>query len=188
MRQLLVAGSLAVGLLSGCASIVSGTNQVLSVQAKKGNDAITGAACTLTNNKGTWFITTPGTVTVHRAYNDLNITCKKEGIDPGVVAVKSTTKGMAFGNLLFGGLIGVAVDTGSGAAYDYPSLITINMGMATTLSAPTAATPSTSDAPARAETVATTAAQSTTETSSTPDAPSPISAQAQPHGRRQLPK
>jgi hypothetical protein len=188
MRRLLVAGSLAVGLLSGCASIVSGTNQVLSVQARKGNDAVTGAACTLTNNKGTWFITTPGTVTIHRAYNDLNITCKKEGIDPGVAAIKSTTKGMAFGNLLFGGLIGVAVDTGSGAAYDYPSLITINMGIATTLSPPTTATQSTSDTPARTETVATTAAQSTTETSSTPDTPSPISAQAQPHGRRQLPK
>jgi len=120
--------------------------------------------------KGTWFITTPGTATVHRAYNDLNITCKKEGIDPGVAAIKSTTKGMAFGNLLFGGLIGVAVDTGSGAAYDYPSLITINMGIATTHSPPT------------------TAAQSTTEMSSIPDTSSPISAQAQPHGRRQLPK
>jgi hypothetical protein len=188
MRRLLVAGSLAVGSLSGCASIVSGTNQVLSVQARKGNDAVTGAACTLTNNKGTWFITTPGTVTVHRAYNDLNITCKKEGIDPGVAAINSTTKGMAFGNLLFGGLIGVAVDTGSGAAYDYPSLITINMGMATTLAPPTAATQLMSDAPARTETVATTAAQSTTETSSAPDTSSPISAQAQPHARRQLPK
>src|SRR5258708_3685243 len=52
------------------------------------------AACTLVNNKGTWYLTSPGTVAVHRSYQDLNVTCKKEGVDLGVVAVKSSTKAM----------------------------------------------------------------------------------------------
>ena len=46
----------------------------------------------------------------------------------GIAAVKSGTKAMAFGNILFGGIIGAAVDTSTGAAYDYPDLITIVMG------------------------------------------------------------
>lgn len=32
---------------------------------------------------------------------------------------------MAFGNLKFGGLIGAGVDIGTGAAYDYPQVISI---------------------------------------------------------------
>jgi hypothetical protein len=35
---------------------------------------------------------------------------------------------MAFGNIIFGGIIGGAIDAGSGAAYDYPPLITVLMG------------------------------------------------------------
>jgi len=35
---------------------------------------------------------------------------------------------MAAGNLIFGGVIGAAIDAGTGAAYDYPSLIQLIMG------------------------------------------------------------
>lgn len=41
----------------------------------------------------------------------------------------SHTKSLAFGNILFGGVIGAAVDVGSGAAYDYPSLISVQLGI-----------------------------------------------------------
>ncbi len=34
---------------------------------------------------------------------------------------------MAFGNILFGGIIGGAVDAGSGAAYDYPANIVVHL-------------------------------------------------------------
>jgi hypothetical protein len=74
-----------------------------------------------------FYVTTPGTVTINRAYDDLNVKCEKDGMQPGLAAVKSNTKGMAFGNILFGGVIGAAVDAGSGAAYDYPNLITVIM-------------------------------------------------------------
>jgi hypothetical protein len=46
---------------------------------------------------------------------------------------------MAFGNILLGGVIGAAVDVGTGAAYDYPSLITVLMGKTTTVTPPAAA-------------------------------------------------
>lgn len=131
-----IASTIGLLALSGCASIVAGSSQVVSLETRKGPDAVTGASCRLQNDKGTWFVTTPGTVTVHRAYDDLNIKCEKDGIEPGIATVKSSTKGMAFGNILAGGIIGAAVDMGTGAAYDYPPLITVSMGMAMTITPP----------------------------------------------------
>jgi phosphoketolase len=40
------------------------------------------------------------------------------------------------GNILFGGPIGAGVDMASGAAYDYPNLITVMMGSNTTVGTP----------------------------------------------------
>ncbi|WP_139217284.1 hypothetical protein [Collimonas sp. OK607] len=54
--------------------------------------------------------------------------CEKENIKPGLVNIKSSVKGMTFGNILVGGLIGVAVDQSSGAAFDYPAAIMVLMG------------------------------------------------------------
>lgn len=125
-------GALAsVAAISGCASIVNGTSQVISVQTVQNGNDIAGAACKLDNGKGTWFVKTPGTVTVHRAYDDLTIKCEKDGSEPGLATIKSSTKGMAFGNILFGGVIGAGVDMSTGAAYDYPPLITVSMGLTT---------------------------------------------------------
>lgn len=93
---------------------------------------VNGANCKLNNDKGTWYIQSPGSATVQRSYNDLNVRCEKDPLLPGLTTVKSSTKGMAFGNIIFGGFIGAAVDAGSGAAYDYPSLITVEMEQTTT--------------------------------------------------------
>jgi hypothetical protein len=109
----------------GCASIVSGTSQSITVEARANGDSVAGATCKLVNNKGTWYVTTPGSTTIHRSYEDLGVSCQKDAYAPGTVSAKSSTKGMAFGNILFGGLIGVGVDVGTGAAYDYPTLISV---------------------------------------------------------------
>lgn len=122
--------ALAAVTLSGCASIVTGHNQSLSVETRHKGQQVVGASCRLNNDKGTWFVTTPGSVVVRRSYDDLIVRCEKEPHEPGLVTVKSSTKGMAFGNILFGGIVGGAVDVASGAAYDYPSLITVEMGQA----------------------------------------------------------
>ncbi|WP_208325456.1 hypothetical protein [Paraburkholderia caballeronis] len=168
MRGVLATAVASVAALSGCASIVGGTNQVISVQTVKGADELAGAACKLENDKGTWFVRTPGTVTVHRAYGDLNIKCEKDGIDPGLATVKSSTKGMAFGNILFGGVIGTAVDMSSGAAYDYPPLITVSMGLTTIIEQPKKAPDGNAGQPAGAPAA----------TSATPTAQAPASSVA----------
>ncbi len=110
--------------LTGCASIVNGTHQTLAVSTPP----TTGASCTLTNSKGHWFVrSTPASIKVHRAYGDLTAVCRKHGYKSTSRTFKSRTKGMAFGNAVFGGVIGAGIDAGNGAAYDYPSDIAIPM-------------------------------------------------------------
>jgi hypothetical protein len=114
--------------VSGCASIMDGSQQTLSVRTVSGWKQVAGAQCMVDNNKGTWYVTTPGTVTVHRSYDPLNVVCHKAGYEGGITSVASSTKGMEFGNIIFGDLIGAEVDMGTGAAYDYPGLISVSMG------------------------------------------------------------
>jgi hypothetical protein len=131
----------ALSSLTGCASIVSGTSQVISVETLHSSGNVAGATCKLENDKGVYYVTTPGTVTVHRAYGDMNVKCEKPGFDTGLATVKSSTKGMMAGNILFGGVIGVGVDAASGAAYDYPALFQVMMGQQQALQAPAAPSP-----------------------------------------------
>src|SRR3978361_19553 len=63
MKFELVAAVAVLGVaLSGCATLVKGTTQSISVATPP----VTGATCTLTSSEGTWYITTPGSVTVHQ--------------------------------------------------------------------------------------------------------------------------
>jgi hypothetical protein len=105
MRLAALVAMTASSVLTGCASIVHGTNQVLSVEARNKNQPIPRASCKLENGKGVYYITTPGTVTVHRAHDDMKVKCEKEYSEPGLATVKSSTKPMAFGNILFGGAV-----------------------------------------------------------------------------------
>ncbi len=119
----------AISALSGCASIVNGHNQSVSVTTRSKGADLPGAKCSLSNDKGEWFTTTPGSVTVRRSFQDLAVNCAFGGLDAGIESAKSTTKPMVFGNILFGGVIGAGIDVASGAAYDYPEIIQVNMGL-----------------------------------------------------------
>ncbi|MDP1645404.1 MAG: hypothetical protein Q8L71_07870 [Thiobacillus sp.] len=120
------------------------------------------ANCKLTNNKGTWFVTSPGSVSVRRSYDDLLINCEKENQEPGLASVKSSTKAMAFGNIIFGGVIGAGVDVATGAAYDYPTMITVLMGDKITVEPPSTDKTKETQPQAAAGAVATVAASAPT--------------------------
>lgn len=131
MKKYSVLVVVAASQMVGCASIVNGQNQSVSVETRSDSGSISGANCKLSNNKGTWFLSSPGTTTVQRSFEDLSVKCEKETLEPGLLSVKSSTKAMAFGNILFGGPIGAGVDVATGAAYDYPAIITVFMPKAT---------------------------------------------------------
>lgn len=130
---------IAVVLLAGCASITGSTNQSVSVQTRlQTGKEVVGSACELANNKGKWFVTTPGSVPIHRSNDDLQVICNKDGMDAGRAAVVSDTKGAMFGNILFGGGIGAIIDHSNGSAYEYPGYIQVIMGAFSRLEQPKA--------------------------------------------------
>lgn len=109
-------------LLPSCASITSDKSQPVSVSTCD----VTGAQCELVNGEGKFYVSsTPGTVVVRHSSSDLLVTCRKEGYQPATGLFKRSHKGMAWGNILAGGIIGYAVDRGTGAAFQYDSDINI---------------------------------------------------------------
>ncbi|MCY0386492.1 hypothetical protein OVY01_04390 [Robbsia sp. Bb-Pol-6] len=101
--------------------------QSVSIQTQSADGKmINGASCKLQNAKGTWYMTTPGSLVVHRAYGDLSISCKKFGDPFGDATAISSVRGWMFGNIVFGGFIGAGVDLGTGAGFNYPVDITVS--------------------------------------------------------------
>ena len=107
-------------MLNNCASITESKNQSMSVSTGE----VTGAMCTLSNSKGSYYVnSTPGSVMVRNACDQLTVTCKKDGYVPansGAGSIQDKSKGMAWGNVIFGGIIGIAVDRQTGAGCTYP--------------------------------------------------------------------
>lgn len=113
-------------ILAGCATIMSGTDQSVMVRTEK---SVYGASCELTDSKGRkWYVPeTPGTVTILKGDAPLSVVCRKEGYRAATLQIDETVAGATFGNILLGGLIGVAVDAASGAAQKYPGEIVVWM-------------------------------------------------------------
>lgn len=102
--------------LSACASIVESDRQSIFIDTPSCPDA----KCRLVNEQGQYYMPlTPGTVTVNKSTTPMSISCSKGGISE-TITIESATEGMAFGNLLFGGVVGGIVDVSTGAAYVYP--------------------------------------------------------------------
>ncbi len=102
--------------LAGCATIVRGTTQTVAINTP----GVTGATCTLTSaSVGTSSVTTPATVTLAKGNSSIQIRCSKECYDDGVGTLPSNFEGMAAGNVLLGGPIGLGVDAASGAMNQY---------------------------------------------------------------------
>lgn len=113
----------------GCSSITGTVNQSVSVQTiDTAGKEVTGGACELNNNKGKWFVTSPGSTTITRSNDNLLVMCKKEPLEIGRASVVSATKGSMFGNIIFGGGIGAIIDHNNGSAYEYPTFFQVQMG------------------------------------------------------------
>ncbi len=123
---LLVIGAAVLG--SGCASIVDGRNQMVSVEMRSNAAPVSGGSCRLVNDKGSWFVYAPGSAAIRRSYEDLSVQCRKPGFALAQATVKSVVRPLVFGNILIGGVVGAGVDSANGAAYDYPSPIVVELG------------------------------------------------------------
>lgn len=137
-KLLIVIFALALPFIAtGCASVTGSPNQSVSVQTREQTGVeVVGASCELTNDEGKWFVTSPGSVNIHRSNKDLQVSCKKNGFEPGRAAVVSDTKGAMLGNIILGGGIGAIIDHNNGSAYEYPTVIDVLMGGFTKIETP----------------------------------------------------
>ena len=110
--------------MAGCATITKGTDQLVTIDTEPD-----GAVCDLfTDDKQIAVINpTPGSIKVPKSKKDLSVRCEKDGYFPTEGVIKSSFQGMTFGNILFGGIIGIAIDAGSGAMNKYEEGVSITL-------------------------------------------------------------
>ena len=119
--------ALAVGLiclLSGCASLVNDDSQEVSVRLMCGPKTLM-ATCHLQNDKGRWTLSTPGTIRVVNDTSSLEITCRGQYVPSFTVSAMPMPSVALLGNLLFGGVVGAAVDVYNNTGLKYPENIDI---------------------------------------------------------------
>lgn len=117
--------AISVLVMTGCATVVSGTQQSVFIETPH----VDGAECKLQDSKhGSWYLpATPGAVTVLKGNGPMNVTCKKSGYQTSTVSADDEFAGATLGNIILGGGIGVFVDAASGAAQKYPDKIIVWM-------------------------------------------------------------
>lgn len=113
----------------GCSTITQSESQSLSLTATYQGKPVD-PTCQLKNDKGSWDSKAPANVTVRKSGEDLEVTCKKEGMPDGLLKAISRAAGSMFGNIIFGGGIGAIIDHNKGTGYDYPDLLPVKMGEA----------------------------------------------------------
>lgn len=94
----------------GCATIVSGRTQEIQLRSEPADVLVTA-------QPGGHTVTTPATLTLPRLGSGYRLRFEKPGYEPQDVRLTTSQNGWLWGNILIGGLIGLAVDYNTGAAY-----------------------------------------------------------------------
>jgi len=129
MKKVILIGAL-LGGLSGCSSIVSQAEYAVAIASNP--DA---ANFTVVNKAGEKVHSgiTPATVTFKSSSGyfqgeSYTVTFRKEGYPEKSFNMASTVDGWYFGNILFGGLIGMLiVDPATGAMYNLPKRVDVSL-------------------------------------------------------------
>lgn len=105
--------------LSGCATITKDDSQPVAFSSDPQG------ATVIINNvpRGV----TPTTIMVKRAMKTQMITLELEGYHTETFKLGKSVAGMTFGNIIFGGLIGVGVDVATGKATNYEESVHVKL-------------------------------------------------------------
>jgi hypothetical protein len=107
-RPVVLLSAVLLPAVAGCGTIMQGTSQQVSISSVP-----TGAAVTVDT---TPYGVTPVTVSLSRK-NHHTIKIQLEGYQPYELTTSRSTSGWVWGNIVFGGLIGLAVDASTGGMY-----------------------------------------------------------------------
>ena len=105
-------------LLGGCATLVSGDETDTQITT----DPI-GAECELVGDNYNIVVTTPANVQLDSDAAPVTITCNADGHVEEIAEIDTSMDGSIFGNILMGGLIGIAIDAASGSGQKYPETV-----------------------------------------------------------------
>ncbi len=112
---------------AACSTITQSESQSLALTATYEGKPVD-PACQIKNDKGSWDAKAPANVSVRKSNEDLEVTCKKDGMPDGLLKAISRAAGSMFGNIIFGGGIGALIDHSKGTGYDYPDRLPVKMG------------------------------------------------------------
>ena len=125
----LFAATVPLALTVGCASLTtSNENQVRVETVDETGAAVADANCAILRGSVRSEFKTPAVIALAKGSQQVMIDCTKAGMPEGKAVLISRVGAATFGNILAGGLIGIAVDQATGKAYNYPDWIKIAMG------------------------------------------------------------
>lgn len=130
MEALGAVGGLGVlSALTGCASVTQGTTQSVKVETlTAAGQSVEGAECKVSNDKADIIVLSGQSASVRRSGATLNIECTQPGQAPANGQATSRVNTGMVGNILVGGLIGAAIDSSTGAGFNYPSWVQLVFG------------------------------------------------------------
>jgi hypothetical protein len=113
---------LALTGLSACATVTSGTDHTLLVESDPA-----GATCNLQRDGAIIGAVnpTPGSARISKSRHDIIVTCDKAEHEATSRTVTAGFQAMTLGNVLIGGVVGIAADLASGAAITYPESVKV---------------------------------------------------------------
>lgn len=108
-KLFIVCVALSASVFAGCATIVSGSTQSISVSSVP-------SGATVTAEPGGVKATTPGTLILTRKDGPYQVTFALDGHDSYSVMLTTDTNEWMWGNVIIGGIIGMLIDTSTGAS------------------------------------------------------------------------
>lgn len=124
-RLIIVVFALGILLTTGCATIVEGSGQNITVSTT-GCDEYGNVSCHLINKDNNIVVSVPGTAYVEKGKQALSVTCRtSDNKTNGSTQIQSGYEAMNVGNILVGGIIGLAVDGMTGAMWHFPSSVNV---------------------------------------------------------------
>lgn len=111
---------------ASCASIIQGSTDSVNINTTANHPAM----CELKNERGTWSVTSPNTVAVKKSKTDLTVSCtdRRTGAN-GTKTVNSEMESWVIADVVIAPIISFPVDFITGAAWDYPTDITVPVQM-----------------------------------------------------------
>ena len=133
-KIVLVLSSAAILSLTGCASVLNDSTQVMRIDTKTAEGSqVKGADCTLTNDAAKFSSKSGDSIIVKRSSSDMNIACTHPDYPDAKGNAVSRANGAMFGNILLGGVIGAIVDNSNGKGYTYPTWVELIFGKSVVL-------------------------------------------------------